>query len=347
MQRSTKAKLLTGIATASLAVASLFTAQQREPATILSKDSNIQYTYTDEQGVQVYGVLDDTQALSTNIQSGAIIEHTSMYMAYQDEAPPGPEIKIIGVNLEELDQVYYLPAVMNGVLSWPVNGARSARWIPAPGGVSVGHPNITYGTIGDQVTYNGNVNCFVTNAHVAGGLDGGKVGDRIVQPGPHHGGTQTIGYIVAMVAPKKGVTNSVDVAIVCGERGSVYPGIYGIKGAVSGVYEDPFIGMKAVKCGATSGCTMLTLKALDVTIKIGYVQGRNIVTRTFAHQMMWDGDGDPGDSGSDIVSSDGGAILIVGDIKMAGLLFAGNEDQNRVMGNDPVYILKALPGLQP
>jgi hypothetical protein len=95
--------------------------------------------------------------------------------------------------------------------------------------------------------------------------------------------------------------------------------------------------MTAVKCGATSGCTTLTLKALDVTIKIGYVQGRAVVIRTFAHQMMWDGDGDPGDSGSDIVA----------DHKMASYLFAGNEDQNRVMGNDPAYILKALPGLQP
>ena len=323
MKRTTKAKILTGIATASLAVASLFTAQQRQPATILDKDDNIQYTYTDQNGMQVYGVLDDSQALSTNIQSDAIIEKTSMFIAYQDDAPP--PIK------------RYLPVVMNGLLSWPANGDRSARWIPAPGGVSVGHPDITYGTIGDQVTYNGNVNCFVTNAHVAGGLDGSKVGDPMYQPGPHHGGTQTIGYIVAMVAPKKGVTNSVDVAVVCGERGSVYTGIYGIEGAVSGVYENPQIGMQAVKCGATSGCTTLTLKALDVTIKIGYVQGRNIIIRTFAHQMMWDGNGDPGDSGSDIVT----------DHKMASLLFAGNEDQNRVMGNDPVYLLKALPGLVP
>jgi hypothetical protein len=330
MKRSTKAKLLTrrarfaaGIATVTLAVASLFNAQQREPSTILNKDDNIQYTYTNAQGVQVYGVLDDTQALSTNIQSDAIIERTSMYIAYQDEAPP-PE-------------KHYLPVVIDGFLSWPANGDRSARWIPAPGGVSVGHPEITYGTIGDQVTYNGNPNCFITNAHVAGGLDGGKIGDRIVQPGDRHGGTETIGYIVAMVTPLKDVTNSVDAAIVCGERGSVYPGIYGIEGAVTGVYEDPFIGMQAVKCGATSGCTTLTLKAMDVTIKVGYVQGRQILMRTFAHQMMWDGNGDPGDSGSDIVT----------DHKMAGLLFAGNEDENRVMSNDPAYLLKAIPGLEP
>ncbi len=323
MQKSTKAKLFTGIATASLAVASLFTANQKQPSTILSKDTNIQYTYTDEQGIQVYGVLDDTRALSTNIQSNAIVEQTSMYMAYDDTVPP--PIK------------RYLPLVMNGLLLWPTNGNRAARWTPAPGGVSVGHPDITYGTIGDQVTYQGNVNCFVTNAHVAGGLDGGKVGDRIVQPGDRHGGTETIGYIVAMVTPLKDVTNSVDAAIVCGERGSVYPGIYGIEGAVTGVYEDPFIGMQAVKCGATSGCTTLTLKAMDVTIKVGYVQGRQILMRTFAHQMMWDGNGDPGDSGSDIVT----------DHKMAGLLFAGNEDENRVMSNDPAYLLKAIPGLEP
>ncbi len=322
MKKTTKAKILTGIATATLAVASLFTAQQRQPATILSNDTNIQYTYTDTKGRQVYGVLDDTQALSTNIQSNAIIEQTSMYIAYDDTAPP--PIK------------RYLPVVMNGLLLWPANGDRSARWIPAPGGVSVGHPEITYGTIGDQVTYKGNVNCFITNAHVAGGLEGGKVGDPMVQPGPHHGGTQIIGYIVAIVTPLKDVTNSVDVAVVCGKRGDIYPGIYGV-GQVNGIYENPQIGMKAVKCGATSGCTVLTLEALDVTIKIGYMHGRQIITRTFAHQMMWDGDSDPGDSGSDIVAM----------MKMASLLFAGNEEENRVIGNDPVYLLKAIPGLMP
>ena len=324
MTKSARYKIATAITGTVLAIGGLFNQHQKDPNTILDKDTNIQYTYTDQNGMQVYGVLDDTQTLSTRIQSNSVIEKTSMFIAYDEDAPP--PIK------------RYLPTIMNGLLSWPANGDRSARWIPAPGGVSVGHPDITYGTIGDQVTYNGNTNCFITNAHVAGGLDGGKVGDRIVQPGAHHGGTQTIGYIVAMVTPLKDVTNSVDVAVVCGERGNVYPGIYGV-GQVNGVYEDPYIGMQAVKCGVTSGCTVLTLEAMDVTIKIGYYtkDSRLPKMRTFAHQMMWSGKGSPGDSGS----------LIVGSNKMISLLYAGNEDEQRVMGNDPAYILKALPGLVP
>ncbi len=319
-----RARIATAITATALAIGGLFAQQQREPNIILDKDDNIQYTYTDQNGMQVYGVLDDTRALSTNIQGDSIIEKTSMFIAYQDEAPP--------------TEKRYLPAIMNGVLSWPKNGDRTARWIPAPGGVSVGHPNVTYGTIGDQVTYQGNTNCFITNAHVAGGLDGGKVGDPMYQPGPRpHGGTETIGYIVAMITPKKNVTNSVDVAVVCGERGNIYPGIYGI-GQVNGVYDDPYIGMVATMC-AVSGCHVLTLEALDVTIKIGYYSKGSRVPkmRTFAHQMMWSGDGMPGDSGS----------VIVTDHKMVSELFAGNEDEHRVIGNDPVYLLKALPGLQP
>lgn len=336
MTKSARYKIATAITGTVLAIGGLFNQHQKDPNTILDKDTNIQYTYTDQNGMQVYGVLDDTQTLSARIQSDSIIEKTSMFIAWDDE-PIGPDIVNIGVNSEGVDQRNYLPIVMNGSLFWPANGDRSARWIPAPGGVSVGHPDITYGTIGDQVTYNGNTNCFITNAHVAGGLDGGKVGDRIVQPGPHHGGTKTIGYVVAMVTPLANVTNSVDIAVVCGERGSVYPDIYGI-GQVNGVYEDPYIGMVATMC-AVSGCHVLTLEAMDVTVKIGYYtkDSRLPKMRTFAHQMMWSGKGAPGDSGGDIVT----------DHKMVSELFAGNEDENRVMGNDPAYLLKALPGLVP
>ena len=328
MKLNKRAKLATAIAGLA-AVVSMLATQPKSNADIMKADAdnNIIYVYEDTEGATVIGVQDTSQltAVSAFQKRGGKVRYvqSSMYIAYDDETPP--PIK------------RYLPVVMNGLLSWSASGDRSARYIPAPGGVSVGHPEITYGTIGDQVTYKGNPNCFITNAHVAGGLDGGKVGDRIVQPGVHHGGTETIGYIVAMVTPLKDVTNTVDAAIVCGERGSVYPGIYGIEGAVTGVYEDPYIGMQAVKCGATSGCTTLTLVATDITIKIGYAHGRQILMRTFSHQMMWSGDSSPGDSGSDIVA----------DHKMAGLLFAGNEEENRVMSNDPEYLMMALPGLIP
>jgi hypothetical protein len=325
MQRSTKAKLLTGLATASLAVASLFTAQQREPSTILSKDANIQYTYTDEQGKQVYGVLDDESmdSIAMAKTKNTMVVKTSAFIAYGEEPPDNPT---------------YLPVIVRKVsTNWPANHSRTGYWRPAPGGVSIGHPKITAGTLGGQVCYKGNCNCFITNAHVAGGLNGGKIGDPIYQPGPHDGGKagDEIAKIVVVVTPKNGVTNTVDAAIACGSESTIYPEIYGI-GDVNGVYENLYIGMPGVKCGRTTGCTILILTAKDVTAKIGYVVNGKLKFITFAHQLLWEGVCAGGDSGS----------MIITDHMLDALLFAGN-DNNQVMSNDPVYLLKALPGLVP
>lgn len=319
MKIGRKTKIATAITAVTMAASSLFIAHQKAPTTILERDTNIQYIYTDENGIQHIGVLDDTQALSANAETGAIIEKTSMFIAYGEEKPPFKR---------------WLPAIFNGSLSW-ADGSRAGYYRPAPGGVSVGHANVTYGTIGDQVCYNGNCNCFITNAHVAGGLDGGKVGDPMYQPGKYHGGNDVVGHVVVMVTPLDHVTNTVDAAVVCGERGSVYPGILG-GGVINGT-EKVSIGMRRTKCGVTSGCTTLTVKALDVTAKVAYMsRGSRIPkVRTFAHLIMWSGKSAPGDSGS-----------AIGETKLAALLFAGNDD-GEVLSINPEYLLKAIPGLIP
>ena len=62
------------------------------------------------------------------------------------------------------------------------------RWRPAPGGVSIGHYAITAGTLGCLVTKNGQTH-ILSNNHVLANSNNAKVGDAILQPGPHDGGT--------------------------------------------------------------------------------------------------------------------------------------------------------------
>jgi hypothetical protein len=320
---STRSKVITAIVGTALAFGGLFSQQSKEPARILNADPNIQYVYTDAEGVRVIGVLDDKTTLKATARSGKYrVEKTTAFIFYGEEPPDNPT---------------YLPFIINyRALDWPANRDRSGRWRPAPGGVSIGHPDITAGTLGGHICYNGNCNCFLSNAHVMGGLNGAQIGDPILQPGPHDGGRLSngdeIGKIVAIVAPKSGINNSVDAAIACGNETTVYPEIYGI-GRVDNVFSNPQIGMTATKCGRTTGCTTLTLAAKDVTVKIGYYIDRKWKSYVFVHQMLWQGVSAGGDSGS----------MIVTDLLFDSLLFAGNDNE-QVMGNDPAYILQTIPG---
>ncbi|MBC8184739.1 hypothetical protein H8E88_26905 [candidate division KSB1 bacterium] len=67
--------------------------------------------------------------------------------------------------------------------------ARTDRWRPAPGGVSIGHYAITAGTLGvyvkDRTT---GEKLILSNNHVMANSNDASVGDTILQPGPADGG---------------------------------------------------------------------------------------------------------------------------------------------------------------
>lgn len=82
-----------------------------------------------------------------------------------------------------------------GDLQFLMSNRRTARWRPAPGGVSVGHYRITAGTLGaivfDRATGSP---LILSNNHVlanaTNGSDGrAALGDAILQPGAYDGGT--------------------------------------------------------------------------------------------------------------------------------------------------------------
>jgi len=68
---------------------------------------------------------------------------------------------------------------------------RTRKWRPAPGGVSIGHVDITAGTFGCIVTLEeaGSKEFFIlSNNHVLANSNQGAPGDPIIQPGSHDGG---------------------------------------------------------------------------------------------------------------------------------------------------------------
>lgn len=65
--------------------------------------------------------------------------------------------------------------------------APTGRFRPAPGGVSIGHVNITAGTLGCRVKRDGEV-YILSNNHVLANSNDATPGDPILQPGPYDGG---------------------------------------------------------------------------------------------------------------------------------------------------------------
>ena len=66
---------------------------------------------------------------------------------------------------------------------------RTDKWRPAPGGVSIGHPAITAGTLGCLVQRGGET-FILSNNHVLAVSNLGRPGDPIIQPGAHDGGVE-------------------------------------------------------------------------------------------------------------------------------------------------------------
>ncbi len=323
MNKKTKA---IGMATI-LAVGALITNYTRSDIYVLHTDSNIVAIGKGDDNKTIVFVANPEPQLPNSLQAreGITVIDSSPF-----------------VFLEEDTEYYnYLPFVSNSniILDWPSDRDRTKRWRPAPGSVSIGHPNVTAGTLGGRVCYNGNCNCFLSNSHVMGGLHGAVVGDPIYQPGVYDGGTASdiIGNIVAIVYAQAG-TNYVDAAIACGTASTVYPEIYGI-GAVDNIETDITIGMTATKCGRTTGCTRLTLVATDVCSKIGYQLKKNKppVYYTYCGQTLWSGEATGGDSGSFIVSDDK---------EMMALLFAGN-DSGQILANPAASVFETTGGYLP
>jgi len=145
---------------------------------------------------------------------------------------------------------------------------------PIPAGVSVGHPNVTAGTVGSPEVQHEDADesLFLTNAHVAAPVGEAAVGDSIIQPGPADDGTEEVGMLVEFSEISKDESNRTDSALV---ESPVVSGhaIYGREPpkVFAGFTTAPDPDASFVKSGRTTGNTEGSVLATEVSIDVrGY-----------------------------------------------------------------------------
>lgn len=222
---------------------------------------------------------------------------------------------------------------------------------PAPGGVSIGHYQITAGTLGVNVKIN-DMKAILSNNHVLANSNDASVGDAILQPGPYDGGTadQRIGRLsdfepinfgtappvcpfaegfaavsnwlarlvrsshrVQAYMENQAAVNVMDAAIAFPDvQADLSETIMGI-GIPQGT-TSPALGLGVIKSGRTTGVTMGEITVLEATIVVGYGGGKSA---TFEGQIITSNMSQPGDSGS--------LLLDENSLAAVGLLFAGSD----------------------
>ncbi len=221
---------------------------------------------------------------------------------------------------------------------------------PAPGGVSIGHRDITAGTLGCLVKKDGRF-VILSNNHVLANSNAAEIGDPILQPGPHDGGrypddhiadleqfipinitgapsdcpvaTGTANFLNSIARlfgssvqlqaiPQQATENLVDAAIARPiNPDDVKNEILEI-GTIQGAIEGE-LGMAIKKSGRTTGFTTGEIQQVDVAVNVQYGEGQ---IAQFTDQLMAGAMSQGGDSGSAVLDDSNNLV---------GLLFAGSD----------------------
>jgi hypothetical protein len=220
---------------------------------------------------------------------------------------------------------------------------------PLRPGLSVGHPDVSAGTLGCFVRRPGvDVLLLLSNNHVLANSDAATEGDLALQPGVADGGTPAdrIGRLDSFIRLGDGPGTLVDAAVVALEPGveadpARYPG-----GALAGTvaaFDDVDPDELVEKVGRTTGHTRGRITAVEVDgVGVQYDDG----VHTFDDQVEIEGLSGAfsagGDSGSVIWRSRDRAPL--------GLLFAGSTEGGSAGGGvtfaNPLVTVLAQLGVE-
>ncbi len=263
----------------------------------------------------------------------------------------------------ELETRHVVPKELDGVFTDVIEVGdlrllnRTDRGVPAQPGVSIGHYKISAGTFGAVVhdRQTGEPLILSNNHVLANGTNGqdnrAKLGDPILLPGPHDGGTLDqdvfgrlyrfkpvqklysqsscvraaaaefwVNALCQVVAPAYKVQllrqadsgNLVDAALAKPVKPqAINPQILEI-GEVRGVAEAE-VGMPVIKSGRTTGVTKGSVQAVHVTVQVEMGDGEQAV---FQDQVIATPMSQGGDSG---------ALVLDEKRKAVGLLFAGSN----------------------
>lgn len=219
----------------------------------------------------------------------------------------------------------------------------TARYRPAPGGVSIGHcPTIHAGTLGCLVTRGGQL-FILSNNHVIARVNAGPIGVSISQPGRLDGGVcpaDTIARLSQFVPIVfGGFPNLVDAAIAqtspnLVDRRILRPG--GVRQGLVPPNFNPALNMLVQKSGRTTQYRRGFVDAVGVTVNVSYAPFGG--TARFVGQFRVRGIAgifsDRGDSGSLVTWFPPNAPV--------GLLFAGNASTNTTFCNPIRTVLAAF-----
>ena len=242
------------------------------------------------------------------------------------EAIEGATGKQISTDVVEVGQIFA------GVEA-PHSRAQSltGRMRPAMGGFSVGHKDITAGTIATAVYERLRDDhgippryYILSNNHVLSNTNAGSLGDAVLQPGPYDGGTLPTDSIARLSRfvliqldppiPRAQHRNFVDAALAEVPFEDCNREIYWI-GHLKGwrTRAQVPIGLLVQKTGRTTNYTIGRVTHIHATVDVNY--GGGAVAR-FRDQILTTPMSAPGDSGSMVSDLDEKAV---------GLLFAGSS----------------------
>lgn len=205
-----------------------------------------------------------------------------------------------------------------------------SRERPCPGGFSIGHINITAGTLGCLVRDKLNdAMVILSNNHVLADTNQAAIGDPIVQPGPSDDGADPDDRIATLTRFKPidftaGVYNYIDAAIATpvDAKKDVVHSIKDVGATIPTETRDITVGDLGAfvrKSGRTTQHTTGYVDAVNVTVtvKYGLFEKATFVDQIIVEQVLAEEDiAAGGDSGSAVLDKDN---------KLIGLLFAGSE----------------------
>lgn len=245
---------------------------------------------------------------------------------------------------------------------------HTIRWRPAPGGVSLGHYQVSAGSFGGMVRdRTTGARLILSNNHVIANQNEAQPGDPILQPAPADGGTLANDVIARLerfyplnfssAPPTCNIAQSYArfgnfLARMSGSQHQVQAlkitseAVNTIDAAVARPVDnaavldeileigtvsgvrEAFLGMLVRKSGRTTALTSGTVTVLDATISISYGYDR---TATFEHQVVTTPMSTGGDSGSLVLDS--------ATPNAVGLLFGGSEQASIFNPIQPVLDL--------
>jgi len=240
------------------------------------------------------------------------------------------------------------------------------KFRPAPGGVSIGHPDITAGTLG-CVIENGGELYILSNNHVMANSNLAKIGDPILQPGPYDGGT--IEDQIATLDRFVEVKFATDLLSDCDIAGGIVKSLNWLANFFGSMTRIPHpvkiqadipinrvdcalakplsddlvtdeileignifrndsavIDMPLKKYGRTTQLTEGKVEQTDVTANVQYGEGQIAM---FEDQLLAGPMSAGGDSGSAVVNDQN---------ELVGLLFAGSEDVTLINRIENVFM---------